>query len=275
MFDAHISGLSAGIVALVHATVFYGIIWVRPRKAVARLATVSMVVALAIHLWLLGARWIEAGRPPFKTLHESLILLTTCIVALYLVFELVYRLRALGVAAGLGALASSGYALLRADKEIVNLPAALQSGWFVPHVIIYFVAYAALFLGAALAVFYLFKPKPIVHQRDLLLGPGDFDVEARMDQAVRFGFVLLTAGLFMGAAWAKVAWGDYWVWDPKENWSLVSWLVFAVYLHLRHVHSWRGRRAAIIVLVGLGVVMFTYLGMHLLPTAEQSAHVYQ
>ncbi|HEY6005457.1 MAG TPA: cytochrome c biogenesis protein CcsA, partial [Anaeromyxobacter sp.] len=77
-----------------------------------------------------------------------------------------------------------------------------------------------------------------------------------------------------GSVWAKSAWGDWWVWDPKENWSLVTWLIFGSYLHLRRVKGWRGDRAAWLVIVGFAVVMFTYLGMSMLPTAEESAHVY-
>jgi hypothetical protein len=72
----------------------------------------------------------------------------------------------------------------------------------------------------------------------------------------------------------EAAWGDYWVWDPKENWSLVSWLVYAGYLHLRHVRGWRGDRASWLAIVGFAVVMFTYLGMGMLPTSGESAHVY-
>jgi ABC-type transport system involved in cytochrome c biogenesis permease subunit len=91
---------------------------------------------------------------------------------------------------------------------------------------------------------------------------------------VRFGFIMLTLGLLVGSVWAKSAWGDFWVWDPKENWSLVTWLVYGAYLHLRKVRGWRGERAAWLAIIGFAVVMFTYLGMGLLPTAEESAHVY-
>ena len=93
-------------------------------------------------------------------------------------------------------------------------------------------------------------------------------------ELVRFGFALLTIGLLVGSVWAKSAWGDFWVWVPKENWSLVTWLVYGGYLHLRRVRGWRGDKGAWLLIAGFAVVMFTYLGMHLLPTAEESAHVY-
>ena len=90
-----------------------------------------------------------------------------------------------------------------------------------------------------------------------------------------FGFVLITAGLLMGAWWAKEAWGDWWSWDPKENWSLITWLVYVLYFHLRLLPGWTGRRMAVVTILGFAAVMFTYLGMNLLPTAASSAHVYQ
>jgi ABC-type transport system involved in cytochrome c biogenesis permease subunit len=90
-----------------------------------------------------------------------------------------------------------------------------------------------------------------------------------------FGVVVLTFGLVMGAVWAKYAWGDYWTWDSKENWSLVTWLAYMVYLHLRLAPGWQGRRAVWLLVVAFGAVLFTWLGMHLLPESQDSLHVYQ
>jgi len=115
------------------------------------------------------------------------------------------------------------------------------------------------------------------HAHDDLAGSNDL---SRFRQgfdhdAIRIGFILLTIGLLIGSVWARTAWGDYWVWDPKESWSLVTWLVYAVYLHLRHVRGWRGSRASAIAIAGFAIVLFTYLGMAALPTAAESDHVYQ
>ena len=181
------------------------------------------------------------------------------------------------MALALGCLA---YALAKWDAEIVKLPPALQSPWFVPHVMVYFVGYAAVALAFVLAAIQLLAPRVPAVQRLLSLKAGTImsgkplDVEAMSYELVRFGFVLLTIGLLVGSVWAKSAWGDFWVWDPKENWSLVTWLVYGGYLHLRRVRGWRGEKGAWLLIFGFAVVMFTYLGMHLLPTAEESAHVY-
>lgn len=266
--------LAGGLNAV--AGLLYLVMWWRPLGEVLRhSATALFAGGLLVNLLQLGLRWAQAGQPPFKTLYESLILAAACIGLIYLVIELVYRARVLGAPAAIGCAVILLLAFLRADREAVNLPPALQSGWFIPHVTVYFFGYAAIFLGAVVAGVYLFRPGPVGQARPDLTGGQPVELERVFDGAVRFGFGLLTVGMLMGAAWAKVAWGDYWTWDPKENWSLVTWLLFAAYLHLYYFHHWRGRRLAVLTVVGFAAMAFTYLGMHLLPTASQSVHVYQ
>ena len=83
-------------------------------------------------------------------------------------------------------------------------------------------------------------------------------------KSIAIGFPLFTiGGLLMGAIWANSAWGKYWGWDPKETWSLITWFVYALYLHSRFVAGWRGKRVAILAVVGFIAVIFTYLGVNL------------
>jgi cytochrome c-type biogenesis protein CcsB len=253
----------------------YGVLWVKAPRLARVPASALLAMGLSVNAAQLVARWIEADQPPFKTLYESLLLLAICIAAVYLVTEWLYRARALGLPSSLSCVLVILIALMQEEKDIVNLPPALQSGWFIPHVVIYFFGYAALFVAFGAALLYLIRPKPIVVKRAELFAGTAIELETLLDGAVRFGFVLLTVGLLIGAAWAKDAWGDYWVWDPKETWSLVTWLIFATYLHQFYLSQWRGRRLAFLVVIGFGAVLFTYLGMQLLPTADQSAHVYQ
>lgn len=266
---------SVSMVLYFAAALVYAGMWLSSMKLLRILAPTILIGGLGINLFQLFARWTQAGQPPFKTLFESLVLLAACIALVYLVVEMVYRARILGFPSAAGCALTMLYALLRQDKDIVNLPPALQSGWFIPHVVVYFFGYAALFIAFAASLVYLARPKPIRLNRPDLIAGTAINLEKLIDGAVRFGFVLLTLGLLMGAAWAKVAWGDYWTWDPKETWSLVTWLIFAAYFHLQYLGGWRGRRLAVLTLIGFGAVIFTYLGMGLLPTADQSAHVYQ
>jgi cytochrome c-type biogenesis protein CcsB len=273
-FFAATSALYAAAVGLYVAT------WRSTRQLVAHLATATMAAALAVNLSLVVGRWIEADRAPFKSLFESLVFFSFTMGVVYLAMERLYRTRVFGALAALGSLGALLYAVLKWDAEIVKLPPALQSGWFVPHVVVYFIGYGALFFATAVSVLQLLASRYPSFQKLLRLRAGTVlsgnavDLEQVSYDAVKFGFTLLTVGLLVGSVWAKSAWGDFWVWDPKENWSLVTWLVYGSYLHLRKVKGWRGDRAAWLNIAGFAVVMFTYLGMGMLPTAEESAHVY-
>jgi cytochrome c-type biogenesis protein CcsB len=259
---------------------FYAAAWRSTKKLVAQAGTAAMLSALVLNAGLFALRWHEAGRAPLKSLFESLVFFALCIAIVYVFFEWIYETRVFGVPATLLALGCLAYAITKWDAEIVKLPPALQSPWFVPHVMVYFVGYAAVSLAFVLAVIQLLAPRVALVQRLLTMKAGTImtgkplDVEKMSYELVRFGFVLLTVGLLVGSIWAKSAWGDYWVWDPKENWSLVTWLVYGGYLHLRRVRGWRGEKGAWLLVMGFAVVMFTYLGMSMLPTAEESAHVY-
>ncbi|WP_064507213.1 c-type cytochrome biogenesis protein CcsB, partial [Salmonella enterica] len=83
-------------------------------------------------------------------------------------------------------------------------------------------------------------------------------------RVIGLGFPLLTIGIIAGAVWANEAWGSYWSWDPKETWALITWLVFAAYLHARITRGWQGRRPAILAASGFVVVWICYLGVNLL-----------
>jgi cytochrome c-type biogenesis protein CcsB len=262
------------------AIALYAAAWRSTKKVIAQAGTALMLTALALNAGVFVLRWHEAGRAPLKSLFESLVFFALCIGIVYVFFERMYKTRAFGVPAMLLSFGCILYAITKWDAEIVKLPPALQSPWFVPHVMVYFVGYAAVALAFALAVIQLLAPRVPLVQRLLNMKAGTImtgsplDVEKMSYELVRFGFVLLTVGLLVGSVWAKSAWGDYWVWDPKENWSLVTWLVYGGYLHLRRVRGWRGEKSAWLLVVGFAVVMFTYLGMSMLPTAEESAHVY-
>ncbi len=88
--------------------------------------------------------------------------------------------------------------------------------------------------------------------------------EQVMYQSVGIGFVFLTIGIILGAVWAKYAWGGYWSWDPKETWSLITWLVYAAYLHARYVRGLRGKRLVYFTILGFLCVIFTYYGVNLI-----------
>jgi cytochrome c-type biogenesis protein CcsB len=102
----------------------------------------------------------------------------------------------------------------------------------------------------------------------VILSPQRLNLAETLDnisyRTIGLGFPLLTIGIIAGAVWANEAWGSYWSWDPKETWALITWLVFAAYLHSRITKGWQGRRPAILAASGFVVVWICYLGVNIL-----------
>ena len=156
------------------------------------------------------------------------------------------------------------------DSEIRPLMPALQSSWLTYHVIIIMLSYSAFAVSFFVAVTYLGK--------DILGGDSSkigvvrsLPELAALDifnyKIIAVGFPLLTVGIILGAVWANTAWSRPWGFDPKETWSAITWLIYAIYFHLRLIGGWKGRRAAIVSLIGFACVLFTYLGVnYLLPS---------
>ena len=233
----------------------------------------AIVAGFLIGAGILTNAWLDTGQAPFRTLYQSLIFfsVTTAIVFLFAARRSVV----LGLGTGLFIVAILTYGYLQRDTRAVYLPPALQSGWFVPHVVVYFLGYSALFVSFIASVLHLIFPKPRELKSAKLLGLEGFNFNALSYRSIIFGFAMISAGLIMGALWAKFAWGDWWSWDPKENWALITWLVYAAYLHLRFIPGIGGKALAWVSIIGFLVMMFTYLGVNYLPVAENTLHSYQ
>jgi len=192
------------------ATAFYAATWISKSVTVARVATAVMVAAVALNTAVIVGRWIEADRAPFKSLFESAVFLAFNIGLLYLALERLYRTRIFGVVASLLALTSVVFALFKWDAEIQKLPAALQSGWFVPHVWVYFVGYAAVGIAAGISAMQLLSHYSPFVRRLLTLKFGtvltgeELNLEKITYDSIRFGFVMLTLGLVMSVVFALV-----------------------------------------------------------------------
>ncbi len=162
----------------------------------------------------------------------------------------------IGVCIALGLL---GFAYTLPSKPVPLVP-ALQHSWLLTaHVAVAVIAYGAFAVGFAAAIIYLFRRK----------SSGSFPKAEALDDvsylSVKIGFPFMTLVIVLGALWADVAWGRYWGWDPKETWSLVTWLLYAALLHQRLAIGWKGRKAAIMAMAGFLAVVFTFLGVNYLP----------
>lgn len=197
----------------------------------------------------LGLLWQRIGRPPLSNQYESLLAMLWCAAPLALYFYRRTGRQEIPAAGALLAAAGFGAAALL-DSTVRPLMPALRSNWLTIHVLSAMAAYAAFALAAAAAAWGLVRKKPA--EEDAL--------EARL---VKAGFAALTFGIATGAVWAESAWGAYWSWDPKETWSLLTWLAYAAALHLRR-SGWRGKKFAIILLACFALVLFTYFGVNFL-----------
>jgi len=151
------------------------------------------------------------------------------------------------------------------SKEILPLIPALQSQWLVWHVIFSFIGESAFAIAFGTSIMYLIKLRA---GKDSFPGKIFPDLETLDNisyRAVMIGFPIFTTGaLIFGAIWAKYAWGNYWTWDPKETWALITWIVYALYLHFRIVQGKKGKAAAWISIIGFIATIFTLFGVNYL-----------
>lgn len=243
------------------------------KKILQQVAPLLFVVASAFTTYFIVDRWIEAGRPPFKSLYESLMYAAFMVSMINSVIQYKYKLRILSVSVILLVLSIFIYAMIKKDIEIITLPPALSTWIFIPHVSAYFLAYGSMAIGGITAILSLIYRNGVRGHR----GVGD-DTHIHFStytyEIAKFGFLLQTIALLLGSFWGHEAWSNYWAWDPKENWALVSWFIFIIYLHLGKTKKLKDKAMSWVFIIGVLAILFTYLGMDLLPTADQSLHIY-
>jgi cytochrome c-type biogenesis protein CcsB len=214
---------------------------------------------------IIGFRTVQAGRPPYQTLYESLLWFAWSALVAYLLVERRFgRIYAAGLPVALIAAGACLYSALGRSPAIEPLPPALQSNWFLWHVIIAFMSYAVFVVAFAVELAHV--SSGLLPYRMLGRYGMESDNAARFHRAahrlVLFGFPLLTFGIVTGAAWANQAWGRYWSWDPKETWSLITWTVYALYLHAMTMGRWRGGRSSALSMLGFVCMVMTFLGVN-------------
>ncbi len=233
-------------------------------------STFFMITGFIIHSVGLVFRWLEThqtgyGYVPLSNMYESLIFFSWTIVLIYLLLEFKYQQKIIG--AFVTPFAFLAIALTSIvpgiNGKITPLMPALQSNWLTIHVTTCFFGYAAFAVSFGISILYLIRDRKGVQNNESLKWlPSASILDEINYKSIVIGFPMLTLGIITGAAWANYAWGSYWSWDPKETWSLITWFVYAAFLHARLTRDWRGRRAAILSIIGFVAVMFTYFGVN-------------
>ena len=251
-------------VAYIVAAFFYFAFLFTKRESMAKSGLSFAWVGLITHTAALVWRLFISGHAPFTNMYESLSFLAWACILAYIIIESKFKIKKAGpyfmlIVIGLMALASSPLM----PKDAAPLVPALQSYWLWLHVSVTLIGEAFFAIAFVTSIMYLIADRKQKKGVKTALSAEKLDTIAY--KCVAIGFPLFTlGGLVFGMVWAYKAWGSYWSWDPKEVWSLITWFVFALYLHTRLVMGWKGRRSAVIAILGFLAALFTYFGVNYL-----------
>ena len=229
-------------------------------------ASAGMTAGFICHTAAIVSVFASTGRMPAGNLHETLSLAGWAVAGVFLAVQLRFKLKVLGIfAAPLVVLIMAVASLLPAGST--QQAALFKNFWLVAHVTAIFIGEAAFALACGLGVLYLIQENTIKTKRHRFFFkrlPSLELLDSTGYACIVTGFTLLTVGLVTGFVYARSVWGHFWSWDPKEVWSAVSWILYAVLLHERLTVGWRGRRSAIMAIIGFVLLVFTFLGVNLL-----------
>ena len=265
--------------------------------SLSKMGQFSTLTANFLLFFILSSRWIVAGYFPLSNLYESLLFLTWTLLTIYIYVENKTKSKLIGSILIPVVLLISGFANLTLSPEMQKsspLVPALQSNWLMMHVSMMLLSYATLIMGSLLCILFLVISRykdvdlkviddsslPLYnimldyYEAKLILPSNEVSELGKLKllqsidnwsyRIIGLGFPFLTIGIISGGVWANEAWGSYWSWDPKETWALITWMIFATYLHARITKGWEGKKTAILGGLGFFVIWICYLGVNFL-----------
>lgn len=235
------------------------------KKTMNRIAAWLSAAGTVVLLIFIVRLWLTIHHPPMRTLGETRLWYAVFVSGIGLATYVRWKYKWLvSYALGLAVLFLV-INLNSPEAQDTTLMPALQSPWFIPHVIVYIFAYAL--LGAS----------SLVAFRNLFFVPTEKTIKGPIqmaDNLVYLGFSFLTLGLLFGAIWAKQAWGHYWTWDPKETWAFITWMFYLVYIHYRFRHAAEHKKAMAVLALAFVILLVCWFGVNYLPSAQNSVHIY-
>lgn len=216
-------------------------------------AKIITIIGLLFNLAVLIIRTVMGGRLPLTNGYEFVLAFAFFTVLMYIIYEQrTKNSHAGGMVMLINTLLFLSIVVLMPNQinYIAPLMPALKSPWLISHVITAIISYSAFALATGLALIHLIN--------------GTTEDDSNIYKIVLAGFATLSLSIVLGAIWAEQAWSSYWTWDPKETWALVTWIIYAVYLHLHRQKAWRGKKAHILVVAGFILVLFTFFGVNYL-----------
>jgi cytochrome c-type biogenesis protein CcsB len=294
-----LSNIVFAILLTTTAIYWISLLFFKGTNKLLQIGKITLFAANIFLFFILCSRWIVAGYFPLSNLYESLLFLTWTLLTIYLYIELKTKSKIIGSVLIPVALFIDGFANLTLSADMQKsspLVPALQSNWLMMHVTMMMLSYATLIIGSLLCLLFLVISKyqdvdlkiieksyiPLYnvmldyYENQLfsssnsreVLELGKLKLLQSLDswsyRIISLGFPFLTIGIIAGGVWANEAWGSYWSWDPKETWALITWIIFATYLHSRITKGWEGKKTAILGSIGFFVIWICYLGVNFL-----------
>lgn len=227
------------------------------------IAIAVMVLALIVFSIFIAGMWMSQERPPMRTQGETrlfyslFVILSGLLVYIRWGYKWIFSFST--VLAGVFIITN----ILKPQLHSKSMMPALQSFYFVPHVISYMFSYGLLGVALLIGIYILWKKKE-----------NDYRKLYVMDNLVYTGLGFLMFGLLLGAVWAKAAWGTYWGWDPKETWAAITMCSYLIFLHIRHFYPRRVKLAVLLLIFSFICLQMCWYGVNYLPSASQSIHTY-
>lgn len=292
-----LSNIVFGILFFTMIFYWISLFFLDSRANFSRIGNYSATLANIFLFFILCSRWIIAGYFPLSNLYESLLFLTWTLLTMYLYIEFKTKSKLIGAILIPLTLFINGFANLTLSAEMQKsspLVPALQSNWLMMHVSMMILSYATLIMGSLLCILFLvisdyqevdfqlannssfpfqnilfdYYEVKFFSSSNEVSELGKLKLLQSLDnwsyRIIGLGFPFLTVGIIAGGVWANEAWGSYWSWDPKETWALITWIIFATYLHSRLTKGWEGKKTAILGSIGFFVIWICYLGVNFL-----------
>lgn len=248
------------------STLFYVLYFSIQKEPLQRAAFYLILTGCALHGIDTLSAFVQEGGVPAQNLHQTLSISAFFLALMFLTLRYWFNIKILGVFA-----APLVTILMIAAVQFPNIPvdsgSTFKSLWLAGHIVSIFIGEASFALAFGIGILYLIQERAIKRKKrgyffkrlpslDLIDQTGYF--------CIIVGFTTITIGLVTGMVYAKMLWGRFWAWDPKEVWSGISWLLYAALLHERLTVGLRGRKSAILAIIGFMVLLFTFFGVNLL-----------
>ena len=245
------------------ASAAYLVFFLNQNKQARKIARMILVISGVLQTLYIVSRYLLVGHTPITSQHEAVFFFAWATTWAYLSFRWRYSVKNFGTLVSILIFSLLVIASI-SSRDVTPLVPALQSWWLPVHAGVSLIAYGFLSLAFCGGIMYLLQERELKSKRFgyfFSRFPSLDALDQLINHCLTAGFVFLTLGIVTGSIWARQAWGTYWQWDPKETWSLITWFIYLVQIHQRITVGWRGKRGAIMAILGFVAVLFTLWGV--------------